>query len=84
MKSLRTDDIPGARPTFRHAPKAFIRERQIPSYNFQTNYDMSQQNMYYPQPEPQYISQVNMSESQMQSPRAMKDQYYHEQVRNHQ
>lgn len=29
MNSLRTDDIQGARPTFRHPPKSILRKRNF-------------------------------------------------------
>ena len=56
MKSLKTDDIMGARPRIRHPPKNVIRENYIGRYQ-------------YAHHEPQTINDIHMSESfQAKSP----------------
>jgi hypothetical protein len=53
MKSLRTDDILGARPRILHAPRAIVREQYPQNYQHRESFTY----------EPQYMSNINLSES---------------------
>lgn len=47
MKSLKTDDILGARPKIRHPPRNLVREQQI-SHQYGNSIDSAYPQQYYP------------------------------------
>lgn len=56
MKSLKTDDILGARPTIRHAPRNLIRDQRL-SHQQASSYPYASNGGYPANPEPGYQAQ---------------------------